>query len=202
MTMRKKSGSSRDQYWTCFWSIWNYLAIFSYGMTFPLWIWGKFNLNEKRQLLKNKVIWFCFCFCSTQAIKGKKAPLRIGFTEASHPFSVPGLLEVPLSLQCGKRCAAFLILWKHFQSPSFGMKVQVQLSIEKDTRSNMLKLPGDISSHLTPHPSKERVGTLPKELRRSRSYKLFCLSNYSSYSWGWGRGLKQIINRWDGKEML
>lgn len=131
--------------------------------------------------------------------KWKKGPLRIGFTQASHSFSAPRWLELLLRLQHGKWCAAFRLLWKHFQSRSFEMKVQVQLSIEKGTGSNRLKLPCDISPHLTPRPSAEQAHrTLPEELRSSRQYSLVppCLHTHFSAGVGVG-GQRKVINRQD-----
>lgn len=61
----------------------------------------------------------------------------------------------------------------------------------------MLKLPGDISSHLPLRPSEERVpGTLPKELRGIRQSRVgLSFPMHSSFSRGQGRGPKQSFKQ-------
>lgn len=126
-------------------------------MTFPLVIWGKFNWKEQRQLLK-KVIYIyiytyayiCILFYTNNK---KKNPLRIGLLGKAAPSS----LFVVDAGDFFRWCAAFHIPWKHSQSYAFEMEVQVQLSIEKGTGSNMLKLLRDISSPLTPCPQRSHV---------------------------------------------
>lgn len=110
-------------------------------MTFPLVIWGKAEWVEERQLPKNKVIWFFVVVY--QSLVKNRTPLRIGVMEGSPPaFPVPHFPEFLLRLQHGKWLLHFSFPEKHFQSHSFEMKVQVQLSTEKGIRSNVLKLLG------------------------------------------------------------
>lgn len=134
-------------------------------------------------LLKHKVIWFFSLFYINN--KWKKEPPRTGFMEGSCSFFfVFHWLQWLLRLHHGKGRAAFRILWKHFQSHSLGMKVQVQLSIENGTRSNMLQIPSDISSRSTQRPSEERLHrTLPEELRSIRH-----LPTHPSFLLGGGGG--------------
>lgn len=76
------------------------------------------------------------------------------------------------------------------------MKVQVQLSIEKGTKNNMLKLRGDISSHLTLCSSEKRAHrTLPKELRHIRQLQVAVLAYTFFFSQGWTGGFKQSFKQ-------
>lgn len=150
--MKKWLGSSRDQYWTCFWSIWSYLAAFSNRMTFPLIIWGTFNWNEKRQLLKHKVIWF---FCFTQTINEKKS-LRVLNSWGRPQLFCPSLTWVTtlIATQEGVCCIAHSV--KTFPKPFLWNESTSSIKHRKGTGSNMLKIPSDISSHLTQCTSEEQ----------------------------------------------
>lgn len=168
-------------------------------MTVPLVIWGIFNWNEKRQLLKHNVIWF---FCSTQTTNERKEPLRIGFM-VSCSFSVPRRLELLLRLQ-HKWVCCILYSAKTFPKFIFEMKVQVQLSMKKGTRNNMLKFFGNSSLHLTPCPSEERAHkTLPEELRHIRWLQVgLPLTKHSPFSWVGGWGVKQSYKQARLKKMF
>lgn len=118
--------------WYCFWSmnpsgyfiIWNDISFCNRR---------QIRLRQKRQLLKNKVIWF-FGFCFTLTINEQTGDSENWIPGGELPAFRSLLTCAATQTATGQRAAtALCILWKHFQSCRFGMKVQVQLSIEKGT---------------------------------------------------------------------
>lgn len=138
---------------------------FSIWNNIPLVIWGKFNWNgEKKAIAIEESNMFLFYTDN----KWRKGPLRTVFLEVSSVSSVSHCCEYLLRWQHENRCVALPIMWKHSQVCSSEMRVHIQLSIEKGTGSNMLKLFGDPSTHLALWSLGNCTENSPWELRSRR----------------------------------